>query len=189
MLRGMLLLAPAVLGLSVYLAGAETPIADRRTKAEKLYADGNYKEAFDVLNSLVLDPAHAAKQLADDFNRAVQCLRQLQRQHEIDAFREAPSPRMPTTGGCWHGRPNRCWAATTTGLWWRANSRAASSAAADSSSTPRSATESARCNCSARPVRWRTRTRTRAAVAQFYYQLASAVQYGAMAAKPGGCKH
>ena len=89
MLRGLLLLAPAVLGLTMYLSGAEPPIADRRTRAARLYADGNYKEAYDVLKSLVLDPEHSGQPLADDFMQAVRCLQQLQQQHEIDAFREA----------------------------------------------------------------------------------------------------
>jgi hypothetical protein len=49
MLRGLLPLVPAVLGLSLYLVGAEPPIADRRTTAEQLFADGNYQEAYDIV--------------------------------------------------------------------------------------------------------------------------------------------
>src|SRR3990172_259551 len=88
MLRGLLPLVPAVLGLSLYLVGAEPETADRREKANQLFIDGNYKEAYDAARDLTLDPRNSGQALAHDFYRALRCLEQLQRQNEVDAFRE-----------------------------------------------------------------------------------------------------
>ncbi|MBL8851564.1 MAG: alpha-2-macroglobulin, partial [Planctomycetaceae bacterium] len=88
MLRGLLPLLPIALGVSVYLVGAEPPPADRRAQGEKLFNDGNYNEAYDLVRSLVLDPESQGDTLAADFSRAVACLQNLQRSHEVDAFRE-----------------------------------------------------------------------------------------------------
>lgn len=88
MLRGLLPLVPAVLGLSLYLVGAEPDAADRREKANQLFNEGNYQEAYDVARNLTLDAKNSGQALADDFARALQCLEQLQHQNEVDAFRE-----------------------------------------------------------------------------------------------------
>jgi len=88
MLRGLLALFPVVLGMSVYLIGAEPPMDERRSQAEELFGDGNYKEAYDIVRALVLDPRNEGEQLAEDYARALECLQNLQRTVDVDQFRE-----------------------------------------------------------------------------------------------------
>jgi len=63
--------------------------ADRRARAAKLLGQGNYKEAHDIFSRLALDPSDGPKDVPEDLNHAIACLRQLNRVNEIDAFREA----------------------------------------------------------------------------------------------------
>src|SRR6185503_17360074 len=55
----------------------------------KLHTDGNHKEAYDGLRSFVLERKDAASaELVKAFETAINCLQQLNRTDEIDAFRE-----------------------------------------------------------------------------------------------------
>ncbi|HVJ66755.1 MAG TPA: hypothetical protein VM510_02155, partial [Caulifigura sp.] len=85
----------AVLVLGCVLFGgawtliAEQPApADARKAAQKLQADGNFKDAFEQFEKLALDPTNTTVDVVDDIQRAVQCLSQLQRLHDVDAFLE-----------------------------------------------------------------------------------------------------
>jgi len=75
----------AVLGLAVQIAPAQAsdPAEKHRTQMNQ----GNYKDAYDGLSKMVLDPKGTSA-LHDDFNRCVQALRQLGRTDEQDEFIE-----------------------------------------------------------------------------------------------------
>ena len=60
-----------------------------RSRLEKAFAAGNFKQAFEGYRALALDPNADPKLLGDDLVRAVQCLQNLGRVDEIDDFREA----------------------------------------------------------------------------------------------------
>ncbi|GIW81119.1 MAG: alpha-2-macroglobulin [Gemmatales bacterium] len=70
-------------------AADEAPTDSRRAELMKLYGDGNYKEAYQGLRQFVLNPKNDPSKVVNDFNTAVQCLRQLGRVDEVDDFREA----------------------------------------------------------------------------------------------------
>src|SRR5207237_647984 len=59
---------------------------DRALKAEN---DGNYKDAYEILRKLALDPKDDPMQVGKDLDLAVECQRQLDNIAEIDDFREA----------------------------------------------------------------------------------------------------
>ncbi|MBN2475203.1 MAG: alpha-2-macroglobulin [Pirellulales bacterium] len=71
---------------------AATEAADGAASREQLQQtmkDGNYKDAYDGLRKLTLDPAADPLRVGEDLNLATQCLQRLNRVAEIDAFREA----------------------------------------------------------------------------------------------------
>ncbi|MBN1867969.1 alpha-2-macroglobulin [Candidatus Sumerlaeota bacterium] len=72
----------------VSTAQPEKSEADRRATAQRLTKDGNDKEAFDVYESLVLDPASEPTRVGEDLSQAYHCLRQLNRVNETDALIE-----------------------------------------------------------------------------------------------------
>ena len=83
---------PVVDGRLAWLAGAAdkaspTP-ADQRQRLTKMATDGNFKDAYDGLRKLALDPADDPKQVGNDLNLAINCLHQLGRVDEVDPFRE-----------------------------------------------------------------------------------------------------
>lgn len=68
---------------------AEPPaIVDQREKADKLFSDGNYREALEVFRTLALDVQNTGLQLSHDITQVDNCYRNLQRDSEIDAFLE-----------------------------------------------------------------------------------------------------
>ncbi|MDP6545580.1 MAG: MG2 domain-containing protein [Phycisphaerae bacterium] len=67
------------------LSAAETA---NRQKAQKLYKDGNFKEAYNAFAKLALDAKTGAKSVGGDLNMAVSSLQRLNRRNEVDAFRE-----------------------------------------------------------------------------------------------------
>ncbi len=79
-----------VLGIPA-LCGAATPESNdaQRKQLHKLIQQGNYKDAYDRLRKLALDPDDNPRLVGDDLNRATNCLQRLNRVNEIDAFREA----------------------------------------------------------------------------------------------------
>ncbi len=60
-----------------------------RERAQKLFGDGNFNDAYQAYRRLSLDPEDDADQVAEDLSRGTQCLQRLNRVAEIDAFREA----------------------------------------------------------------------------------------------------
>ncbi len=71
----------------IYLMAAEEP-ADQRAKAIKLQEQGNFREAYDIFARLARNPDNKGDLAAEEFERAIQCLQSLQRQQEVDAFRD-----------------------------------------------------------------------------------------------------
>jgi len=61
----------------------------QRDQALKAMRDGNFKEAYEALRRLALDPADDPLKVGEDLENATQCLQRLNRVNEIDAFREA----------------------------------------------------------------------------------------------------
>src|ERR1700676_2991807 len=73
-----------------WLVAAETPPQQaRRDGLMKAYHAGNYKDAYDGLRQLALDPKDDRFQVGTDLDTAVHALRNLGRSDESDDFREA----------------------------------------------------------------------------------------------------
>jgi len=64
-------------------------IPEKRQKLEKEYRDGNFRDAYQGLRELVLDPNNDPKLVGNDLGKAVQCLRRLGRVNEIDELLES----------------------------------------------------------------------------------------------------
>ena len=60
-----------------------------RERCDKLFAAGNYKDAYEGYRRLALDPKTEPDRVGADLTRAIECLGQLGRVDEIDDFREA----------------------------------------------------------------------------------------------------
>lgn len=84
----LLVLASVLLGGAWSLTAEQPSPADARKAAQKAQADGNFRDAFEAFEKLCLDPANSGSQAVDDLQRAVQCITQLQRLHDVDAFLE-----------------------------------------------------------------------------------------------------
>jgi len=83
-----LLLAACCAGLTWAIAAQPGDENTRRQKAQKLYRDGNFKEAHAVFSELALAAGTDKKRVGEDMNMAVSALQRLNRRNEIDAFRE-----------------------------------------------------------------------------------------------------
>ena len=59
-----------------------------RKEAQKAYADGNWKDAYTLFRKLCLEVENDPRKVGSDLTQAWQCLRQLNRLDELDAFRE-----------------------------------------------------------------------------------------------------
>ena len=81
-------IASTVLSLGVGMAERASQPPGRE-RFDKLFADGDFKDAFEGYRRLALDPTTEANRIGTDLGQAIQCLAQLGRQVEIDAFREA----------------------------------------------------------------------------------------------------
>jgi uncharacterized protein YfaS (alpha-2-macroglobulin family) len=87
-LKTVIFLIAAIL-MAAAFAGAEAGAHHEiRRQAQKAYTNGNWKDAFDLYRKLSLEMQNDSKQVGKDFTRAWQCLRQLNRLNELDAFRE-----------------------------------------------------------------------------------------------------
>ncbi|MBY0522870.1 MAG: hypothetical protein K2R98_05710 [Gemmataceae bacterium] len=60
-----------------------------RVRLMKTYTDGNYKDAYDGLRKLAMDPKCDPIAVSKDLETGIACLQQLGRDDEIDEFREA----------------------------------------------------------------------------------------------------
>jgi uncharacterized protein YfaS (alpha-2-macroglobulin family) len=69
-----------------YLMAAEKP-ADQRVQAIKDQEAGNFKDAYEVFARLAKNPENKGDDAADAYDRAVQCLQNLQRNGEVDTLR------------------------------------------------------------------------------------------------------
>jgi alpha-2-macroglobulin len=85
-LLGIALISTAVV---LHLLAAETPPQDKlREGLMKALKDGNYKDAYDGLRKLALDPKTDSHKVGDDLTAAINCLYNLGRVEEVDEFRE-----------------------------------------------------------------------------------------------------
>lgn len=76
-----------VLGTGVMFLMADQPSAEQTRKtALKLQQEGNYREAYQLFEQLVLDPGVRGNELQRDLEGAVRSLQQLQRHAEIDSL-------------------------------------------------------------------------------------------------------
>jgi len=82
------LLFPFAVALLVVGAEPAKPEA-RRDALLKQFTAGNYKDAYEGLRKLALDPQDDRSKVGEDLSTAVTCLQYLGRSDEIDAFREA----------------------------------------------------------------------------------------------------
>ena len=71
-----------------FSAKKDDPTAPQRLKAKKLAGQGNWKEAYEVYAKLARDPKDNPRLVGSDLTQALQCLRNINRINEIDAFRE-----------------------------------------------------------------------------------------------------
>jgi hypothetical protein len=93
-MRGFKLCVLTALTLSVVAVPSLTWLvaevaAPNREKLHQELRNGNYRDAYDGLRKLCLDPKSDPRQVAEDVNLAVQALNQLGRMNEIDEFLEA----------------------------------------------------------------------------------------------------
>jgi len=71
----------------------DTTLQQVSRKAHDAYTNGNWQDAFEQYRKLTLELANDSKMVGKDFTRAWQCLRQLNRLHELDEYREATIER------------------------------------------------------------------------------------------------
>jgi uncharacterized protein YfaS (alpha-2-macroglobulin family) len=78
------------LGLGVWhLAAGNPPEAERRAALVKQFEAGNFKDAYQGLRALTLDPACDPAKVGADLQLALRCLERLAKVHDIDEYREA----------------------------------------------------------------------------------------------------
>ncbi|HOD82246.1 MAG: MG2 domain protein [Planctomycetes bacterium ADurb.Bin126] len=80
------LLLAVVLCCTLALEGRDDVAA--REKANQLFRNGNWKEAYALYSKLSTDGTSDPRLVVTDYNNAVQCLQRLGRISEVDAFRE-----------------------------------------------------------------------------------------------------
>src|SRR5207249_1042472 len=64
------------------------PINDARAAAMKNMRAGNFKDAYNELRRIALDPKNGGSEVGEDLQNAIQCLYRLGRATEVDEFRE-----------------------------------------------------------------------------------------------------
>jgi uncharacterized protein YfaS (alpha-2-macroglobulin family) len=77
-----------VLTLACLGAAVAATQPESRASAGKALKNGNWKDAYDMLSKLALDPQDDPARVTEDFNSAIACLQRLGRVNEVDAFRE-----------------------------------------------------------------------------------------------------
>jgi uncharacterized protein YfaS (alpha-2-macroglobulin family) len=83
--------AAIVLGITLAfgLAAADRSPQSQRDTLIKTFNAGNFKDAYEGLRKLALDPKDDPAKVGDDLTTAITCLQRLGRSDEIDDFREA----------------------------------------------------------------------------------------------------
>jgi tetratricopeptide (TPR) repeat protein len=78
----------ALLGLwgVMHLSAEPLAVPDQRARAQKLFNEGNFKEALTIFRSLALLPENNDPRLSNDIVQVVNCYQNLQLLHEIDGF-------------------------------------------------------------------------------------------------------
>jgi uncharacterized protein YfaS (alpha-2-macroglobulin family) len=71
-----------------WLIAADSPKAGQREKHMKAYQAGNFKDAYDGLRKLALDPKDDPAKVGSDLTTGINCLQRLGRSDEIDDFLE-----------------------------------------------------------------------------------------------------
>jgi hypothetical protein len=77
--------------MSMSGAGGMEPASQdaARQRLQSAHRAGNFKDAYDGLRELALDPKCDPRKVGEDLHMAIQSLQRLNRVSEIDAFREA----------------------------------------------------------------------------------------------------
>src|SRR5262245_50925764 len=88
-IAALMILTLLAAGLALGRRGEEPRDAGERERCDKLFASGNYKEAYEGYRRLALDPKTDPARVGGDLERAIECLGKLGRTDEIDAFRDA----------------------------------------------------------------------------------------------------
>ena len=83
-----IILIVALLLLSASAWAEDSTHQQIRKEAQKAYTNGNWKDAFELYRQLCLETENDPGMVGQDFTQAWQCLRQLNRLNELDAFRE-----------------------------------------------------------------------------------------------------
>ncbi|MDA7950083.1 MAG: MG2 domain-containing protein [Pirellulaceae bacterium] len=84
----LLLFLGANIAFAVTYFGKTKQATDDRSRANRLFTDGNFKEAYDLFSKLATDENNTSPELPKDLARAVDCLNRLGRQSEFDTLVE-----------------------------------------------------------------------------------------------------
>jgi uncharacterized protein YfaS (alpha-2-macroglobulin family) len=87
-LKNFIFLITAIILLAASVGAEDAVHLQIRKQAQKAYTNGNWQDAFDLYRQLSLEIQNDPKRVGRDFTQAWQCLRQLNRLNELDAFRE-----------------------------------------------------------------------------------------------------
>ncbi len=68
------------------IMAADQPLPNLRLAAQQKLQDGNYKEALEIYKNLLKDSGNTEQELADDLQKATDCLRSLEQDGDIDAL-------------------------------------------------------------------------------------------------------
>jgi uncharacterized protein YfaS (alpha-2-macroglobulin family) len=83
-------MALLVVGVAGWRLAAQTPTQqERRASLTQMVQAGNFKDAYDGLRQLALDPKDDPAKVGSDLEQAITCLQRLGRVDEVDDFREA----------------------------------------------------------------------------------------------------
>ena len=88
-LRACVLVAVLASGAACLLWGADPPLTDLRSQAQKDFQAGNFRDAWELYRKLALDPRDDERLVGNDLKTGIDCLQRLAREDEVDAFREA----------------------------------------------------------------------------------------------------
>ncbi len=95
------------------ILGAQEVPPDRKVAGDHFKA-GRWKEAFDHYKQLCADPKHVDKPLSADFQNAVQCLRNLGQENEIDGLIDSAVTTHPND---WRLLQRTAWALQSGSHW------------------------------------------------------------------------
>ena len=93
----LLALVLLAVGAATVLSQAEKPpVPERRAAAQKLFNEGNWRDAYNAYRELCLDPTNDGAEVGSvDLSLGIQCLHRLGRTHECDEFLESTIAAHP----------------------------------------------------------------------------------------------